>query len=80
MGPFSIDHHLIAVLERYAQMGEADEVLLASGQSECPLASLREVAQAALIPRDRFGSVALQPGSEGQREAGPITIMEEARL
>jgi hypothetical protein len=48
MGPFTIDHTLIATLERYAQSGSADEVLLAQVQSEVPQASRLEVARAAL--------------------------------
>ncbi len=48
MGPFTIDHTLIATLERLAQAGWPDEVLLAHLQSEVPQASRLEVARAAL--------------------------------
>ena len=48
MGPFTIDHTLIATLERLAQAGWPDEVLLAHLQLEVPQASRLEVARAAL--------------------------------
>ncbi|ANY81281.1 hypothetical protein BB934_26215 [Microvirga ossetica] len=48
MGPFTIDHTLIATLERLAQSGSSDEVLVTRVQSEVPQASRLEVARAAL--------------------------------
>jgi hypothetical protein len=48
MGPFTIDHGLIAALEHHVYAGVVDEVLLARVQSECPLASWNEIARAAL--------------------------------
>ena len=48
MGPFTIDHHLIAALEHHAHTGVVDEALLASVQSACPLASPKDIARAAL--------------------------------
>ena len=48
MGPYTIDHTLIATLERHAQSGSPDEVLLAQVQAEVPQASRLEVARAAL--------------------------------
>jgi hypothetical protein len=48
MGPFTVDLHLIAALEHHAHTGIVDEVLLASVQSACPLASMKEIAPAAL--------------------------------
>jgi hypothetical protein len=48
MGPFTIDHTLIATLERLAQVGWPDEVLLAHIEAEIPQASRLEVARAAL--------------------------------
>ena len=47
MGPYTIDHTLIATLKRYAQSGSPDEVL-AQVQAEVPQASRLEVARAAL--------------------------------
>jgi hypothetical protein len=48
MGPFTIDHDLIAALEHHVYTGVVDEVLLARVQSDCPLASSNEIARAAL--------------------------------
>lgn len=48
MGPFTIDHRLIACLAHHARAEEADEMLLSHVQAECPDASLREIARAAL--------------------------------
>jgi hypothetical protein len=48
MGPYTIDHTLIATLERHAHSGSPDEVLLAQVQAEVPQASRLEVARAAL--------------------------------
>ena len=62
MGPYTIDHTLIATLERHARAGWPDEVLLAHVQSEVPQAPRLEVARAALY-------IATDPAPAGSARA-----------